>query len=466
MASGRNVPRFDFGDGRCLMAEKVFFHRLVVLRLLAVALFLILLASLWDKQIYKGGHYRSLADGNRTRELVIAAPRGIIFDRNGVILARNKATGRSYPYGLAMAHLLDGVERQYEQILAGRDGKELVEVDALGKKLRTISTLAPTAGENLNLTIDGALQRIAFDQIKDKKGAVVATDPNTGAVLALVSSPSFNPEKVADFLTAPEEPLFNRAISGTYPSGSTFKIVTAVAGLETGKIDENFQVDDPGILVIGSYKFPNWKFLRDGGLQGTLNVVGALQKSNDIFFYKTGEMTGFENLSVWAKKIGLGRTLGVDLPGEAAGNWPDKIPFLGDLYHLAIGQGDLLVTPLQVNAWTSVIANGGKLCVPHVVNKDNQNCTDLKISKKNLELVKEGMVAACKPGGTAWPLFGLEGVACKTGTAEYGNENKTHAWLTAFTKDISITVLVEGGGEGSDVAAPIVKKILEKYFGS
>ncbi len=487
---------------------------LLILRVLVVGCFLLLLAALFQAQVFKGSYFRSLADGNRVKEVPIPAPRGIVYDRNGVALtvnlpefrvngqtiSKDQAIGleakgegplvavgsaRSYPDGKALAHLLgyvsfdgghSGVEEEYEGRLKGRDGKELVEVDAVGKKLRTISTVPALAGENLTLTIDRQLQKVAYREVEGKNlpagrqgAAVVVTDPATGAVLALVSSPSFDPEHVADYLNQSDQPLFDRAISGTYPSGSTFKIVTATAGLESGKITESTTVDDPGILVIGPYKFPNWKYLRDGGLQGTLNVVGALQKSNDIFFYKAGEAVGVDDLINFAKKFGLSQRLGIDLPGEAPGSLPTRTDwYLGDTYHLAIGQGDLLVTPLQVNNWTAVIANGGKFCRPHVTG--SVACKDLGFSTKTIDLVKQGLVAACSPGGTAWPLFNFKvPVACKTGTAEYGDPaNRTHAWLTAFAPakkpTIAVTVLVEGGGEGSDVAAPIVKKILEEWF--
>lgn len=463
-----------------------------LLKILVVAAFLILGAKLITTQIFTGPYYRGLAGNNRIRQIPIHAPRGLIFDQNGHELVSNlpafsldkqiiskdqaislEAEGklveidsvRSYLYGPIFAHVLSGVEQKYQEKLRGKGGAEIIEVDATGKKLRTLATINPIPGENLTLTLDRDLQKMAYEEIKNKTGAIIITNSQTGAILTLVSSPSFHPEKIADFLDDPKQPLFDRVISGAYPPGSTFKIVTAVAGLESGKITESTTLDDPGILIIGLYKFPNWLYLRNGGTQGILNVLSALQKSNDIFFYKTGEWAGFDNLTVWAKKFGLGHVLGVDLPGEAGGNWPDRVPFLGDLYHLAIGQGDLLVTPLQVNNWTSVIANGGKLCPPYVFQKTI--CKDLKVSKKTLDLVKQGLVAACSPGGTAYPLFGMN-VACKTGTAEFGSENKTHAWLTAFAPvnkpEISVTVLVEGGGEGSDVAAPIVRKILEKWF--
>lgn len=487
-----------------VMEDKSNLNRLVFLKVTIVAGFLLLLTTLLQVQIYMGGYYRDLAEGNRIKEVPIHAARGIIFDRNGVALVSNSAafrfnknriskdqaialeakgelpeqdSYRAYLFGPALAHVLGyvdgegngqgGVEEKYDRVLRGKDGKQLVEVDAQGKSLRAVSTIGPETGNNITLTIDAQLQREAASLIEGKKGAVVVSDPQTGEILVLASSPSFNPEQVADYLTSKDQPFFNRAISGVYPPGSTFKIVTATAGLETGKITEKTTIDDPGILIIGSYKFPNWLYLRNRGTQGTLNVVSALQKSNDIFFYRVGEWVGVDQLSNWAAKFGLGNALGIDLPGEAAGIIRSKTEwYLGDTYHLAIGQGDLLVTPLQVNAWTNVIANGGKLCRPYAAGKIN--CKDLGISKSTLNLVKGGLVAACKPGGTAWPLFGMD-VACKTGTAEFGDpRNRTHAWLTAFAPvekpQIAVTVLVEGGGEGSDVAAPIVKKILEQYM--
>lgn len=499
--------------------------RIAFLRLIVFGAFLLLAATLSRVMLFQGDYYRALSEGNRTKDVPIHAPRGIIFDRNGTVLVANlpafrasdqtiskdqaiklEASGvtaevdstRAYYYRESMAHLLGyvsqtaesggqkvghgGVEEQYEASLKGEDGKELDEVDARGLKLRVISTVPAQPGADLTLTIDAALQKAAYEQINGKKAAVVATNPMTGEVLAIASSPSFDPNvftdlsldnlfrqtKIKAIFADPDQPLFDRAISGTYPSGSTFKIVTATAGLETGKITADFTIDDPGILVIGPYKFPNWKYLRDGGLQGTLNVVGAIQKSNDIFFYETGGKVGQDDLVGWGKKFGLTQPLGIDLPGEAAGNLPTKFLYLGDVYHLAIGQGDLLVTPLQVNNWTSVVASGGKLCRPHVVGK--AECKDLGIKASTIDLVKQGLISACSPGGTAWPLFNYKvQVACKTGTAEFGDpHDRTHAWLTAFAPagapSIAVTVLVEAGGEGDTAAAPLVKKILDQWF--
>lgn len=532
--------------------------RITSLQIFTLALFLFLLATLVRIQIFEGTYYRDLANGNRLREIPIHAPRGIIYDRNDIPLVVNlpafrlrdgksvttiskdqaitfETSGfkpgqsleidsvRSYPYGKTTAHLLGfiseitadelknrpsyspgdkigrgGVEEEYESRLKGTDGKELIEVDALGKKLRTLTTVPPIPGENLHLSIDLNLQQEAYSLIKDHKAAVVAADPNTGAILALTSSPSFDPNAFTDLnLGATErqnalsaifsdsnQPLFDRAIAGTYPPGSTFKIVTASAGLQSGKITDQFRIDDPGILVIGPYKFPNWKYLQDGGTQGNLNVVSALQKSNDIFFYTVGGLVGVDELGNWALKFGLNKPLGIDLPGESSGLFPTadwrqenaRDWYLGDTYHLAIGQGDLLVTPLQDNGWTNVIASGGKLCRPHVLLNGPVVCDAIGLSKTTLSLVHDGMVAACSSGGTAYPLFGFQAkkqpiqIACKTGTAEFGDlaADRTHAWLTAFAPadnpQISTTVIFEAGGEGSDIAAPAVKQILSSWF--
>ncbi|MCL4390081.1 MAG: penicillin-binding transpeptidase domain-containing protein [Patescibacteria group bacterium] len=500
-------------------------------KVVLVAAFLVLWAGLFRLQIFQGNYFRALADGNRVRRIPIHAPRGIIYDRNGLPLTINlpayRLSGqqisksqaiaamahgqiaetdstRSYPLGPAAAHVvgyvgfagdkivgLSGLEQQYEDRLAGKDGQEIVEVDAMGNKLRTLATVPPTPGQDLTISLDAQLQKAAYGQIKDVTGAVVVTNPATGEVLALASAPSFDPNvftdltlpadyrqvKIKEIFTDPNQSLFDRAIAGTYPAGSTFKIITATAGLEMGKIDANFQITDPGILIIGPYKFPNWLYLRGGGTQGDLNVVSALQKSNDIFFYEVGGLVGAQGIIEWGKKFGLDAPLGVDLPGEAGGNLALKSDwFLGDTYHLAIGQGNLLVTPLQVNSWTATIANGGSVCQPHLLGQPN--CRNIGIQPRNLDLVRQGLLAACATGGTAWPLFNFTvhntpyQLACKTGTAEYGDpQDRTHAWLTGYGpadlpagRQVAVTVLVEGGGEGDTVAAPLVKNILTAWF--
>ncbi len=521
--------------------------RLVVLGLLILAGLFIVFARVVVLAGFSGSYYRELSSGNRTRQTEIPANRGIIFDRydkplvaNLPVFVRQKCSSgkcdreiitkeealldsnseaiaaRHYLYGPVLAHVLGyvsladrvgvgGVEEIYNRELAGTPGKELFEVDATGKKLRSLGKLDQISGEDLHLTIDLNLQQALYEGLKGVSGAAVVTIPATGEVLALVSAPPYDPnlftvlsadqenreKDIENVLHNPAQPIFDRAIGGTFPPGSTFKVITASAGMESGAITAATRIEDTGILVIGPFKFANWKWLRGGGTEGVLDLVGAIRRSNDIFFYKVGEMTGLDKIVDMAKRFGLGAKLGIDLPGEATGLVPDKAWrekyarewYLGDTYHLAIGQGDLLVTPLQVNAWTAAMANGGKVCRPHVLAGPN-DCRDLGLKKETVDLIKKGMGEACSPGGTGWPLFnyrvktaeGKEIVvsfSCKTGTAEFGDpKDRTHAWFTAFSQgavsstkpQIAITLLIEGGGEGSDVAGPVVKKVLDKWY--
>jgi penicillin-binding protein 2 len=287
-------------------------------------------------------------------------------------------------------------------------------------------------------------------------------------------------EKLQTLLTDPQKPFFNRVLGGAYPPGSTFKIVTATAGLEEGKINAETLWNDTGEIRVGEYSYKNWYFTQYGRTEGEINVVGALKRSTDTFFYKVGEWVGPTSLSAWAKAFGLGQKTQIDLPGEVEGlvpspEWKEEKGdrwFLGNTYHFAIGQGDLLATPLQINFLTNVMASGGQLCRPQVLKNEDQkeSCRDLKLKKETLSLVEEGMKEVCSSGGTAFPFFEfLPQVACKTGTAEFGDpEDKTHAWFTSFAPfenpELSLTVLIEKGGEGSEVAAPVAKKIMEAYF--
>lgn len=475
-------------------------YRYTVFKILIAGLFLLIVARLITVTVFWGDYYKELAGGNRKREIIIPANRGVIYDRfenplvinypaflfKDKVISKEEAflepesvavAVRRYQLGPAGAHVLgyvnladrkgvSGLEYQYDSLLAGTDGKELVETNASGQKIKTLGILPPVDGQSLHLTIDGDLQKIAYEQIKNYKGAVVISNPKTGEILSLVSSPSFDPTKISEMLDNPDQPFFDRAISATYPPGSTFKIITAAAGLEGGKITANTLFEDTGVLIIGPYKFYNWLFTKRGAVDGLLNIVTAIKRSNDLFFYQMGGEVGAEKIVEMAKKFGLGEKLGIDLPGETKGNIRNNRDwYLGDTYHMAIGQADLLTTPLQVNFWTNVIANGGNLCKPHLIG--SPDCKSLNLKSETLNLIKTGMTQACSDGGTAWPLFGLN-MACKTGTAEYGDPNNhTHAWLTGFypvdNPEISITVLVESGGEGSDVAAPMVKKIIEEW---
>lgn len=559
----------------------------------------LIIARLFYLQILKGGSYRSLSDANRTKTIPIHAPRGIIFDREGVplvfnvpgfrevpvgtslrdgkvkLIDKNEALKllsegrinleidalRSYPYKDAISHVLGyigqiskeelarldsarqeqkdfsnykggdllgkiGIEKEYESKLRGTDGKELVEVDSQGNVIRRLGQTDPIPGQNITLTLDIGLQKAAFGAVKDiKKGAIIVSTPK-GEILALVSKPSFDPnlftmgqgyktdasspyKTVSDvLLDDTNQPFLNRAIGGTYPPGSTFKLVVAAAGLENKIIDESYTVDDTGILQVGNFSFSNWYFTQYGKLDGRINVVKAIKRSNDIFFYKLAEMVGVDKLSSFAEKFGLGKKLGIDLDGEQSGivpteEWKKRTIgenwYLGDTYHYGIGQGYLLTTPLQVNTWTQAVANEGLIYQPHLLKTQNSKLplrpprlgeagseaskTQKFLSEKTTSLIREGMVESCGPGGVAWPLFNFKAkgkeikIACKTGTAQHGGENTVpHAWITLFAPaasdvapaekpEIIVTVLSEESGEGSNVAAPIAKKILEKWFG-
>jgi penicillin-binding protein 2 len=441
-----------------------------------------------------------------------------------------------------------GAEAVFEEELRGKDGKEFVEVDAKGRVVRVLGQTSEIKGNSVTLSLDKGLAKAVADAFpKGEKGAVIVAKPQTGELLALYSSPAFSSELLSRGMTPgeyekitsdPNLPLFNRGIGGVYPPGSTFKIVTAVGALEEKAIQKDTFIEDTGEIKIGAFTFPNWFFKQYGKTDGMVDIVKALRRSNDIFFYKIGEKLGITKLGYWAKKMGVGNLLGIELPGEARGLMPDpswkntafQSPddliarnnewYLGDTYHVSIGQGYLLTTPLQVNAWTNVIANGGKLCKPTIQKTESgkqkaENCNDVGIQKETIDLITKGMIGACEEGGTGYPFFGFgirkkileDGtvvattsgtltkipVACKTGTAEFGSsppaggsgQARTHAWFTAFSPlpsealakegvsdgktitgepEISVTVLIEGAGEGSDKAAPVAKKILEEWF--
>lgn len=547
---------------------------LPVILITAVALIAVRLFYL---QIIKGESYRNLSDSNRTKTIPIHAPRGIIFDRSGIPLVFNVpgfrevprdnskeektklidkdealkllSSGktnleidslRNYPYKDAAAHVLGyigqisedeltnknwagyksgdligkiGIEREYERLLRGTNGKELVEIDSMGKIVRKLGQTDPIPGQNITITLDIALQKAAFDAVKEiGKGAVIVSNP-TGEILTLVSKPSFDPNLFTMgsamqnsesslsqiLLDSENQPLLNRAIGGTYPPGSTFKLITASAGLENKIIDKNFTVEDTGIFSVGAFSFSNWYFTQYGKTEGEVDVVKGIKRSNDIFFYKLAELIGVDKLSLFAEKFGLGKKTGIDLAGESSGTLPNQKWkksiigenwYLGDTYHYGIGQGYLLTTPLQVNIWTQAIANGGALYQPHLLkNYESRIMNQGFLSKETTNLIREGMIESCSPGGVAWPLFQFKvknsklkveeeiKIACKTGTAQHGGEETLpHAWITLFAPasnaaspaekpEIIVTVLSESSGEGSNIAAPIAKKILEEWFG-
>lgn len=386
-----------------------------------------------------------------------------------------------------------GLEKSYDNFLRGKDGKKLVEVDAQGSKISILGEETPVAGQNVKTTVDRALQKTAFEalkaqteKVKSFRGAVVIQDPRNGEVLALVSVPSFDPEDIGKYVNDINKPFFNRAIQGNYPPGSVFKIVTALSGLESGKVTKDVEIEDVGEFTLGGVKFSNWYFNNYGKKDSNVNVEKAIARSNDIYFYRLAEKTGLDVIRKTALKFGFGQKTGIDLPDEAFGLVPDEvwkksalneIWFTGDTLHLAIGQGFMLTTPMQVSNMVGYMAVG-KLFKPHIVAQVGEGENAIKfeskligenlVSKENYEAVRSGMRKACASGGTAFPFFEAPySVGCKTGTAEQsvGNPN---AWFTVFAPfenpEITVTVLIEDGGEGSSVAAPVAKEILDYWF--
>ncbi|RJR28039.1 penicillin-binding protein 2 [candidate division WWE3 bacterium] len=565
-----------------------------------IFVYFIFLGRAINLQIVNNSKYATLALENKTRKSVIIPERGVIYDKNEQVLARNKpsfalelnlsfcstrficeqilervgaiisvklnkekilseidsgkssviiAQGlkkeeilevesnlyqlpgisvavypvRSYEHGDVFSHVLgyvglddesiqpkivgkSGVEESYDEILSGIPGSIITKVDSTGRNFVVVAKEDALPGRNIITFLDVKLQVKAYELLKkavdeDKDttgGVIVAQDPQTGGILALVSYPAFDPNKLVEGLSQEEfnllqedasYPFFNRAISAAYAPGSTFKMVTASAALSEGTITPNTTIFDPGYLQIGTYIFRNWKL--DG--HGEVNLKRALQVSNDTYFYTVGggygdvKGVGIELLSAWAEKFGFGYITGIDIPGEVEGFMPDGAGrewYLGDTYITSIGQGDVLATPLQVNNMTSYFGNGGYIMKPRVV-KEIQGVQDFEteilyqslISKKDIETIREGLKMAVEPGGTGYPLFdfstrhpGIE-LAGKTGTSEYidgKGEDKTHAWFTVFgpyeEAEIALTVFLEGGGSGSDDAAPIAKELLDVWF--
>ncbi|MFH1225973.1 MAG: penicillin-binding protein 2 [bacterium] len=401
-----------------------------------------------------------------------------------------------------------GLELFYEDVLRGQYGREEIEVDALGKRKKLLAQEPQQPGNSLVLTIDAELQTQTEKILQQvllannkRRGAVVALNPNNGEVLALVSWPGYDNKLFAQkidnpayqkYLVDPDKPLFNRAISGEYPSGSVFKPIVAAAALQAGVITPTTGFNSVGGVQIDKWFFPDWK----AGGHGWTDVRKALADSVNTFFYYIGggdnknmPYLGVNKIVEYAKMFGLSSETGLDLPGERPGflptmKWKETAKnepwYIGDTYHLAIGQGDLLVTPLQVAAYTSVFANGGTYYQPHLVKEildiDGQVIKDVKpkiinhdfISPEYLQVANEGLRQAVV-SGSAQALGDLPvKTAGKTGTAQWSNQESSHAWFTGFAPygqpEIVVTVIIEEGGEGSAVALPVAKEIWRWWF--
>ena len=404
-----------------------------------------------------------------------------------------------------------GLEQYYEQVLRGVTGYEHVETDANGHSIRTLRSILPVSGNNLLLAIDARLQQIAEAAFGDYRGSMVAIEPDTGGVLALVSRPGFDPNLFVEGIDpehwsalndSPDHPLNNRALQGVYPPGSTFKPFMALAGLELNKRTPGYSISDPGYFVLGGsgHVFRDWK----AGGHGIVNMHKAIVESCDTYFYGLAQDLGIDMIHDFISQFGLGERTGIDIAGEVSGLLPsrqwkeqrfDQRWFVGDTISVGIGQGYNLVTPLQLASATAILANGGRIFRPHVVQHIQDSETneletiepypigEVPLQPRHLDLVREAMVDVTRPGGTAaWAGWGAKySFAGKTGTAQViglkgqkydedaiDERHRDHALFIAFAPaeapKIALGILVENGGHGSTTAAPIARKVIDYYL--
>lgn len=448
-------------------------------------------------------------------------------DLPGIII--DEGLSRNYPYGNIMAHIIgyvaavsdkdekddplleipgfkigkSGIERLYEQELRGKAGNVKLEVNAYGRIMKEIELIDGIAGNRVDLSLDVRLQQKAYELLGEESGAVVMMKVDTGEVLAFASAPSFDPNMFANGLSVEnwkklngdeKKPLLNKAVSGLYSPGSTFKMVVGLAALESGMLNANKHSQCAGKMLLGNHTFHCWK--KEG--HGALNIIQALQHSCDIFFYETAQKTGIAKIASMARKFGLGHKTGIGIENEKDGIIPDaewkKKRFgeswqLGETIISGIGQGYILTTPIQLAVMVSRIANGGYEVVPTFRKVDPSNKPKFKhlgISPQNLDIVKRGMYEVVNvAGGTALgAAFNFNGqqMAGKTGSAQVKRismrERQTgiikqedlpwkfrdHALFVAFAPydnpRYGVAVLVEHGRSGSKVAAPIAGQML------
>lgn len=575
----------------------------------AVILLIILAVRLFYMQVIQGGYYKSEADGNRIRHLPLQAARGVMYDRNGIIMAGSRSAYsiimpvnrkgnsldeaelnrlavllntpaseikkkieenktafgaiylahdvgidvatlisekkdefpgieievnplRVYPYREAGAQILGyvgeagaddrdangnpytsatligraGLERKYNQYLEGKNGSRVVEVNASGQPVRDVDGVPSIAGNSVRLTLDAHLQQAAEKAIKEQlkvlshshvfpTGAfAIAVDPNSGAILAMVSWPSFDPNNFSRGISAkewgaiinnPNHPLQNRTISSMYPPGSLFKVITGAAALEA-------KVTTPDELIFDSGK--HWvvdKRNAQGEAFGWINFCDAIEKSDNVYFYEMGRRLGIDKISTMAREFGLGKATGIDLDGESEGNvaseqykkevfGQDQDWYLGETMDAAIGQSYTLTTPLQLAMVYSALANGGFRYQPYLVSRiDTLDGTPLKIfspncigtlpiSKATLNEIHTGLRRVMLKEGTGGELFSHYPIATagKSGTAETnGLDNGWFVVYAPFDKpEIVIICMFEHSGFGSESAAPVVKDIMDAYF--
>ncbi len=400
-----------------------------------------------------------------------------------------------------------GLEAQFEEVLRGRKGRRLVEVDALGRIRRVVTEEPPQIGKSILLTVDSVFEKEAYRLLSPRSGALVLLDPRDGRLLSLVSAPGLDPHRFLKGFSYEEwkqitrdvkNPLLNKAILPYHP-GSTFKLVTAMAALEKGLISPTKEVNCPGYYRLGRRLFRCWK---PWG-HGKVDLIKAIEVSCDTYFYYLGELVGIDTLSRFARACGFGRKTGLGFPGEKAGLVPDrewklkvfKVPWQkGETLNVAIGQGALTVTPLQLARFLGAVVNGGHLFVPWYVYQvldpygeileefGPRKEGNLPASRRTLRLLEKGLVAAVNGEEGTGRAARLKKVLVggKTGTAQVVGMKKRikseklpylkrdHAWFIAYAPaqkpEIVIVVFVEHGGHGGSAAAPLAGKFLKMYF--
>ncbi|MFT7090298.1 MAG: penicillin-binding protein 2 [Candidatus Azotimanducaceae bacterium] len=415
-----------------------------------------------------------------------------------------------------------GIEKYYESLLLGKVGYQRVETDARGRVMAVLDRTPPVPGKNLTLHVDSGLQQAASEALGDRRGSVVAIDPRTGGVLALVSKPSYDPnlfvtgidfKSYAALRDSIDVPLFNRALQGQYEPGSTLKPFIGLAGLTTGQITPEFTIEDRGEFKLPNnsrlYRDWNWQVNNPGG-HGTVNLQKAIYRSCNVYFYQLAVKLGINRLHEHLSLFGFGRNVAIDLPEARDGllpsrEWKQAVRgeswFPGDTVNIGIGQGDILVTPLQLAAAVAMLANRGRAVMPRMIKEGaeipeipaSEQLQDIELVPDHVwDLIHESMEMVVHRGnqgygenGTAWAYIGRDlhyRMAGKSGTAqvvgiaqgeEYDKEllserQRKHAWFVAFAPiedpQIAIAVLVENGGGGSSVASPIVREILDYHL--
>ncbi|MHB1061799.1 MAG: penicillin-binding protein 2 [Thiobacillus sp.] len=434
---------------------------------------------------------------------------GRINDRD---LQRLRDDGREQNYK-GSAHIgKTGLEQSYESLLHGRTGFDQMETDASGRAVRMLSRIAPVPGKDLRLHLDAELQAVAEHAFGDYLGGLVALDPNTGGVLALVSRPGFDPNLFVDGIDpetwkslneSPDRPMVNRALRGVYPPGSTIKPLLALAGLELGLRKPSDSISDPGFYSLpnSSHQFRDWK----RGGHGVVDLRRSISQSCDVYYYRLAVDMGIDRMHDYLAQFGLGQKTGIDLDGESGGLLPSRdwkqrrfkqAWYPGETVIAGIGQGYHLTTPLQLAVAAAMLANGGVRIEPRLVQAVRDPIAhtwqpqpggaraQLAITPKHLEVVREGMMDVMRPGGTA--ARSAAGapytIAGKTGTAQVvgikqgarydadrlARKHLDHALFIAYAPTenptIVVAVMVENGGSGSGVAAPIARAVFDYYL--